>query len=173
MQHSARRKPRYSKTFVAVAAVASSLAASSALAAPVPVPSFATPRQIQTLAASLKHPLYWLGPLPGFSYELTVTPSGRVFIRYLPTGTQVGDQRASFKTVATYPVANATAELQGAAKRLKRPTQAVKRGLAFTGRPPTSVFLAFNGSPYQIEVYTPSAKLTHAAAFGGRLVAIK
>ena len=38
-----------------------------------------------------------------------MTPSGTVYIRYLPSGTNVGDPRARFLTVATYPFPGAYA----------------------------------------------------------------
>ena len=142
-------------------------------ASPPNAPTIATEAQLKTVVKTVKHPVYWLGPRSGFKYEFTLTEAGRIFIRYLPAGVRVGDKRPIFRTVATYPVNNATKELQGAAKRLKRPVRKVgKNGVAFTGRPPTSVFLAFGSSPFQIEVYSPSAALTQNAAFGGSLTKI-
>jgi hypothetical protein len=34
----------------------------------------------------VKHPVYWAGPRPSYTYELTRTSDGRIFVRYLPTG---------------------------------------------------------------------------------------
>ncbi len=72
-------------------------------------PVAASVGDLKALAARLGHPIYWAGTKPGYTYELTQTPSGRVFIRYLPPGTKVGDPRAGFLTVATYPFPGAYA----------------------------------------------------------------
>ena len=133
-------------------------------AAPVGAPTFATVEQIQAVAVAVKHPVYWLGPRPGFNYELTVASTGRIFIRYLPKSAKLGDKRAIYKTVATYPVKSARAQLQAGAKFLKRPVIKVGTdGLAVVSRPPTSVYLVFGSANYQVEVFTPSAKLSKAA----------
>jgi hypothetical protein len=155
-----------------VAALAAALPVAAGNAAVSAIPTQATPTQISALAKSLKHPIYWLGPRPGFSYELTLTPAGRVYVRYLPKGVAVGDKRAIFKTVGTYPVKQAKKELLGAAKRLKRPVEKVPNGIAVTGRPPTSIFIAFGAAPFQIEVFTPSAKITRSAVFTTGIVPI-
>src|SRR5262245_37462302 len=39
---------------------------------------------LSTLANALGHPIYWAGKQPGMQYELTQTPDGRVYVRYLP-----------------------------------------------------------------------------------------
>ncbi len=135
-----------------------------AVAAPSSAPTFATVEQIQAVAVAVKHPVYWLGPRPGFNYELTVASTGRIFVRYLPKNAKLGDKRAIYKTVATYPVKNARAQLQAGAKFLKRPVINVgTNGLAVVSRPPTSVYVVFGTSNYQVEIFTPSAKLSKAA----------
>jgi hypothetical protein len=45
---------------------------------------------LTALPATVHHPVYWAGPKPGFTYELTRTSSGLIFIRYLPNGVPVG-----------------------------------------------------------------------------------
>ena len=60
---------------------------------------------LETLAG-LGRPIYWAGAKSGFIYELTQSPDGRVYLRYLPTGTPVGSPKI-FLTVATYPIADA------------------------------------------------------------------
>src|ERR1051325_1945024 len=64
--------------------------------------------QIKDLAASVQHPVFWLGPKDGYTYELTQTSSGKIFIRYLPSGTKVGAD-TPYLTVATYPFPGAYA----------------------------------------------------------------
>ena len=154
---------RFATSFAA-AAFAVAVATTPAGAAPSSAPTFATVEQIQAVAAAVKHPVYWLGPRPGFNYELTVASTGRIFVRYLPRNAKLGDKRAIYKTVATYPVKNARAQLQAGAKFLKRPVIKVgTNGLAVVSRPPTSVYVVFGTSNYQVEIFTPSAKLSKAA----------
>jgi hypothetical protein len=76
--------------------------------------------ELRSFAESVSHPVYWAGPKDGNTYEVTRTSDGRVYVRYLPEGTQVGDPRARFLTVGTYPRAGAWAELKRAA-RARRP----------------------------------------------------
>ena len=120
-------------------------------------PVAASLEELRTLAAGLGHPIYWAGPKAGFTYELTQTSSGRVFIRYLPSGTKVGDPRAQFLTVATYPFPRAYAVVA------KMATGSGRIGLAHGGVAvvdsayPKSIHLAFPGVSDQVEVFDPSA----------------
>ena len=111
---------------------------------------------LHTLAAQLGHPIYWAGPKPGYTYELTQTPSGTVFIRYLPAGTKVGDPKARFLTVATYPFPNAYAAVaktaNGAAKISLKGGGVAVVDSAY----PKSIHLAFPGASYELEVFDPS-----------------
>ena len=61
-----------------------------------------SPADLSALAATLGHPLYWLGRKPGITYELRRTGAGAVFVRYLPSGVAPGANRP-YLTVATYP----------------------------------------------------------------------
>ena len=58
--------------------------------------------ELADLAAEVQHPIFWLGPKRGFTYELTQTRSGKIYVRYLPDGVEVGADKP-YLTVATYP----------------------------------------------------------------------
>jgi hypothetical protein len=119
-------------------------------------PRAATIADLSALAAQLGHPLYWIGPKPSYTYELSTTSSGNVFIRYLPPGAKVGDPMPRYVIVATYPFPSAFAAVAGTEQH--RPTIRLARGgiaVVDTGYP-KSIHLAFPNSPYQIEVYDPS-----------------
>ena len=75
-------------------------------------PVAASVSNLGSVAGSLKHQLYWVGQKSGFTYELTKGKSGNVWVRYLPSGTQIGDTRANFLTVGTYPEKNAFQNVQ-------------------------------------------------------------
>ncbi len=115
-------------------------------------------RRLNALASSIGHPIYWAGSQPSYTYELSKTNDGRVYIRYLPPRAKVGSPSPNYLTVGTYPQRNAFATLRATAK-----TQGLRSiplaggGLAFQyKRRPTSVYLAYPGSNYQIEVFDPS-----------------
>ena len=48
------------------------------------------------LQRSVHHPIYWAGPKPGYTYELTQRRDGTIYVRYLPQGVRVGDPRGAF-----------------------------------------------------------------------------
>jgi hypothetical protein len=111
---------------------------------------------LQDFAAAENHPVYWAGPRGPDSYELTKTPDGRIYVRYLPPGEEVGVQKP-FLTVGTYPYANAYAATKAVARNqegsIKIP---VNNGVAFyTSSQPTSVYYAEPRSPVQVEIFSP------------------
>jgi hypothetical protein len=112
---------------------------------------------VRKLAGEQSHTPYWAGPAGAETFEWTDLPDGRIYVRYLTGGAQVGDPRARFLTVGTYPVGNGLTALQKAAKEPGSRTLKVKgRGLALVNRKtPTSVYLAYPGSKDQIEVFDP------------------
>jgi hypothetical protein len=128
--------------------------------------------RLRTIAERIPHPVYWAGARPGRDYELTRTRDGRIYIRYLPSGTRVGSARGDFLTVGTYPqdaafqTVKATARKQGAATiRLSA------GGIAFQDRNrPTSAYVAYPGSNFQIEVFHPSATRALRIVRAGGLV---
>jgi len=113
---------------------------------------------IGALPTSLGHPVYWAGPKTATTYELTRTPDGRVYIRYLTGGAKVGSPLPDFLTVGTYVVPNAEAAVAAAAAQPGSVRVPLKGGVAFynTARP-TSVYFAYAGSDVQVETYDPSA----------------
>jgi hypothetical protein len=136
--------------------------------------SAASIRRLNELASSIGHPVYWAGPQPRFVYELSRTKDGRVYIRYLPPNAEVGDRTPNYLTVGTYPQRNALATLRAtAAKQQARTIRLVGGGLAFqdTNRP-SSVYLAYPRSDYQVEVYAPSPGTARALVAAGQIKAL-
>jgi hypothetical protein len=118
----------------------------------------ASPESLKKLANSLGHPIYWAGERNGETYELTQTPDGRVYVRYLPSGVKPGVDRP-YLTVATYPVTNALAVTRAAAKGPGAVGISIGNGVAFYSKSrPTNVYVAFPGVNEQIEVFAPSAQ---------------
>ncbi len=127
--------------------------------------------ELKTFAASVDHPVYWAGARGVNSYELTRTADGRVYVRYLPAGTQAGDSRAKFLTVGTYPRAAAFAELKRAAKAKGAVNVKLPRGglMVFSERKPTSIYIGYPKGRYQVEVYHPSADVARRLVLSGQV----
>jgi hypothetical protein len=137
--------------------------------------SAASESELRSFAASASTPVYWAGPREGQTYEFTRTADGRVYVRYLPDGVDVGDPRPQFLTVGTYPRPNAWAEL----RRASREPGAVSRRLpndgmmVFSRSRPTSVYVGYAGGRYQIEVYAPSPGSARKLVESGQIVPVR
>jgi hypothetical protein len=123
-------------------------------------PLAATPAALQELSAKAKQPIYWVGPRPGQTYELTRTAGGRVYVRYLPAGAAIGNRRADYTIVGTYPTQGALQVLKELAKQPnEKSVPAPGGGIAvYSTSAPTNVYVAFPGQNVEIEVFDPSAR---------------
>jgi hypothetical protein len=127
---------------------------------------------LKAFAAAIGHPVYWAGPKLGSTYELTQTNTGRVYVRYLPAGVQVGVKKP-FLTVATYPFPKAFAALKALAKHQGGAIKLAGGGIALVDKAyPKSIHLAYPGSDYEVEVFSPSPPGTRAAVVSGQVTAI-
>jgi hypothetical protein len=130
---------------------------------------------LKALPGKVGHDVYWAGPKPGYSYELTRTADGKIYVRYLPPGVRVGDKRPAFLTVGTYlyPRAFTTA------KRSSRRSTVFKQtlpggGIAFARKDiPRSVYFAYPGSDYLQEVYDRSPKRARSLVIEGQVRPIR
>ena len=129
----------------------------SGSAAPPTKPLGASVAQLKSLAGELRHPVYWIGPKSGYTYELTQTSGGNVYIRYLPPGVSVGAQEA-YLSVATYPFPGAFASLKALSKQKSQVAiRLAGGGIGLINKQyPKSIHLAYPGSDYQVEVFDPS-----------------
>jgi hypothetical protein len=147
----------------------------TALPAPDGGPALVSQAQLERLAGSVDHPVYWAGPKHGYSYELTRTSGGRVFVRYLPTGVRAGDTRPNFLVVGTYEQQGGFADL----KRVVKRHGSVSFGLDGDGRAvfntakPTSVYFGYPGKAYQVEVYSPSGQTARSLVLAGKITPIR
>jgi hypothetical protein len=158
----------------AVAPTSAAATTRTTTAAPTASSAKATsPAALAALAKKLGHPIYWAGRKTGFTYELTRTSKGGVYVRYLPAGVKPG-VRKPYLTVATYPAANGYAKLQVLAggpgwSRLVAQRKAVA---FYNASAPTSVYMAFPGTNVQVEIYDPSAKRAQALAESTSIVPV-
>lgn len=131
----------------------------------------ATVSDLQNLSADVNHPVYWAGPRPDTTYEVTRTGRGDVFIRYLPQGVDVGDERPNYLTVGTYPFKRAYQTLQQSAERQGTRTGTLPDNGIYVIGPerPNSVYVAYRGEDLQIEVYAPSSRRARQLVTSGRI----
>jgi len=129
--------------------------------------------QLVAAARALHHPVYWAGPGHGKAYELTTTPTGRAYVRYLLPGTKAGADVPEL-TVATYPVTNAYEVTIRAAEQPGAVTVPVTgAGIAFYAKSdPTSVYFARPGQNVQVEVYFPQASEAASLVTNGMIVEV-
>lgn len=109
--------------------------------------------------SELGHPAYWVGARPGTAhYELTSTPEGRTYIRYLTGDAKAGDPNPDFVTVGTYPVPDAQKALLTAKKSSSGMTLAKHNGYeTLSGGQAPSAYVVFDNEPnLQIEIFAPN-----------------
>jgi hypothetical protein len=142
--------------------------ASAPARAPAVAASFS---QLQALPGQVGHEVYWTGKETGYTYELTQTSQGNIFVRYLPANAAVGDPRPNFLTIGTYPRADAYTNL----KKLSTKPDSVSRQLAgggiavYSKQRPASVYAAYPGKGLQVEVYDPSPTRARQLVFSGKV----
>lgn len=137
-------------------------------------PALVSRAQLEHLAQSLDHPVYWAGPLAGFSYELTATSDGRIYVRYLPKGVPAGDSRPNFLAVGTYARAGSFRDLKRAGRRNGAiSTNLPKNGLMVESKQPQSVYIGYPGAKYQVEVFSPVGQTARRLVLSGTIVPIR
>jgi hypothetical protein len=132
-------------------------------------PIASSPAALKKLSSVLGHPIFWLGPIAGTRLELSHSPDGRVYVRYLPAGVRPGSSNP-YLTVATYPLANAFAVTKAAAQKAGAVSVDVGAGGVAFFRPthPMNVYVAFPRADQQIEVFDPSAGRARALVAANR-----
>jgi len=128
-------------------------AAGSAL--PAQEPTAISVEELRELGT--KQVIYWAGEQPGTKLEFEVTETGNVFVRYLDEEAEIGTKDQDYLTVGTYPADQAYELLQAQAKKTGAQTEEIADGglvMVLEGQP-QSVYVAFSGTNYQVEVYDP------------------
>jgi hypothetical protein len=113
---------------------------------------------LKALPSQLGHPIYWIGPRSGYTYELTRTTNGNVYVRYLPSGVAIGASRP-YLTIATYPFQGAFDAITRLSKQKGQVAIKLKGGGVAVINPsdPKSIHLAYPGADFEAEVFDPSA----------------
>lgn len=137
-------------------------------------PVIVSAAQLTSASRSLG-PIYWAGPRANSSYELTVTRSGRVYVRYLPRAAAAGDSRADFLTIGTYPGTRAYENLKKVSTGPAVHSNLLDGGglLVAPKRLPKSVYLAYPDADYQVEVYDSTNGAARRLALSGLIKQIR
>ncbi len=124
-------------------------------------------------ASELSQPAFWVGARAGTdSYELSTTPDGRLYIRYLTGGAEAGDERPEFLTIGTYPVPEAQQALDTAATAEGASHKLTQHDgfQALSAPDATNAYVVFDDQPaVQIEIYSPEPGEAATLAKSGAL----
>jgi hypothetical protein len=135
-------------------------------------PVVVSAKSLARVATTARRPIYWAGPQPNQTYELT-RRQGSFLLRYLQPGAAIGVPTPHL-TVGTYPVVNAMA----AVKRLSLAKGASTIKLTGGGiavlnpRFPRSIYIAYPGSNYEVEVFDPLIAHARQLVTSGRITAV-
>jgi hypothetical protein len=133
--------------------------------------------QLPALASAQGHEVYWAGPKGGVRYEWTRISNGRIYVRYLSGNAKLGESKRAFLTVATYPFPNALSRLKSlAAKNRSAQTKQLADGsFAYYDATavPSSAYVAFPGSNFEVEVFDLTPGKAYALARTGQIEEIK
>lgn len=116
--------------------------------------------ELEELAASAGHAVYWAGEMPGKEIEASETSEGDFQVRYLDEGTEAGGGGAGVLTIGSYPLPDPVAAVEGFAARKGSLTRhsADGREVVTNAEKPTSVYFAGSDGSVQVEVYDPNAQ---------------
>src|SRR2546428_2446480 len=128
-----------------------------------------SPQGLKTLSGALHQPIYWAGPKPGYTYEVTqIESNGNIYVRYLPPGVKINDSRPSYLAIATYSFPNAFQALRTAANGHE--IDLGDGGIAVVDQAyPKSVHMAWAKVNFEVETYDPSPQRSLSIAASGQV----
>ena len=130
-----------------------------------------TTQALAAVAAAAGHDVYGIVTPAGATPEVTRAASGEVWVRYL-IGARLGDPRADYLTIGTYPRADALAAAKAAARGKQARSMELPDGgvMLWSIERPESVYAASPGSDLLVEVYSPDPARARALLSGGLVV---
>jgi hypothetical protein len=117
-----------------------------------------TEGELKEAVRTLGVPVYWSGPQQGSLYSLDSRIDGQIFVRYLPDEASASDTTPRFRVIATYALEDAV-EATKAAGQLENGigfTNADGAAVYYNRLTPTNVYIAFDKSKQQIEIFDPT-----------------
>jgi len=127
--------------------------------------------ELEDIAASAGHPVYWAGSMKGKELEVSESKEGNVQVRYVKDGAEPGAEAKKAITIGSYPVADPAGALDGYAETkgaivLRAPDG---RKLVSNVTSPSSVYFASPDNTVQVEVYVPSYERAISLARSGKV----
>lgn len=134
-----------------------------------------SPDSLRETASEAATPIYWAGEQDETELELSLPEKDRAYVRYLTGGAEAGDKRADFLTIGTYAQPNAVTSLRRQAKRSGGTIDhAPGNATVYYDRDNSgSVYLAYPGSPVEVEVFDPSFQRALQLVESGQIVAVE
>lgn len=127
--------------------------------------------ELEDIAASSGHPVYWAGPIEGKELEATESADGGVQVSYLDAGAEAGGGPGGLLTIGSYPLPDPAGALKGFAEREGSTVRHAADGrevVTSTGAPGSVYFASPDGS-VQVEVYDPSPARAMSLALSGEV----
>jgi len=180
-----RRRPR--RGLVAALVLAALLAAGGAFAAvtltrdeapalpAAGTPALLTATVLTGVTGAVGHDVYGVAAPAGTRPEVTRSSTGDVWVRYLSGDAKLGDKRADYLTVGTYPRTDALAAAKAAAEGTKSRSAELPDGgiMLWSLERPESVYAASPGSDLLVEVYSPDPARARALVSGGAVAPLR
>src|SRR5215204_6333625 len=112
---------------------------------------------LAAVTAATGHDVYGVLAPAGTHPEVTRGSNGEVWVRYLSPDAKLGDSRADYLTVGTYPRTDAVAAAKAAAEGDRQRSSELPDGgvMLWSVERPESVYAASPGSDLLLEVYSP------------------
>ena len=138
-------------------------------------PALLTAGVLSRVAAAAGHDVYGVAAPAGTRPEITRSSSGEVWVRYLSGDAKLGDPRADYLTIGTYPRSGALAAAKAAAEGDRSRSQKLPDGgiMLWNLERPESVYAASPGSDLLVEVYSPDAAQARALVSGGAVAPLR
>ena len=138
-------------------------------------PALLTGGVLASVTAAVGHDVYGISAPAGTRPEVTRGSAGEVWVRYLGAGAKLGDPRADYLTVGTYPRKDALAAAKAAAEGKQQRSAALPDGgvMLWSVERPESVYAASPGSDLLVEVYSPDPERARALVSGGAVAPLR
>jgi hypothetical protein len=120
---------------------------------PIGQPTIVSGKRLSEIAQYVG-PVYWNGVDSHTDYEVTLSPGGTTYVRYVPKGTPAGSKQ-EYLTVATYHSAHDISSLLTGDASAKRTDAAGGAIIVTTDRAPLSAYFSFPKANFQVEVFSP------------------
>jgi hypothetical protein len=138
-------------------------------------PALLTGDVLAAVTAATGHDVYGVAAPAGTRPEVTRGSGGEVWVRYLTPGAKLGDSRADYLTIGTYPRADALAAAKAAAEGDRQRSAELPDGgvMLWSVERPESVYAAGPGSDLLVEVYDPDPEAARGLVSGGAVAPLR